>query len=392
MARTGKYIGLVAAFAAVVILGLFAWKREEVMRLNAVMTLFNADTIVENFSHMDRIFRSTPLDVADYALSPLPYGPQWTLPADVADWVARRQVTGLVVLSGGALVHESYYLGTRDSDRRISWSVAKSFLSALTGILFDKGMIPSLDTDVAELAPALKNSAYAGVTLRQVLQMSSGVAFDEDYGSFWSDINKMGRVLALGGSMDDFAAGIDTRLRPPGTQMQYVSIDTHVVAMALEGATGRDLPDLMAEYLVAPMGFESVPLYLTDGAGTAFALGGLNMTTRDYARFGQMMANGGIWRGEQVVPSTWVRDSTLPSAPTQPGESGYGLQWWIPAGWPAGEFIAIGVYGQYIYVNRNLGVVVAVNSADRAFEDPGVEEENFAVLRSIAARVAAMAL
>lgn len=392
MARTAKLIGPLAAITAMVILGLFAWKREEVMRLNSVLTLFEADHIVENFSHMDRIFLSTPLAVENHALSPLPYGPQWALPADVADWVARRNVTGLVVLSGGALVHESYYLGTRDSDRRIAWSVSKSILSALTGILYEKGLIPALDTDVSDLASALKGSAYEGVTLLQVLQMSSGVAFDENYDSFWSDINKMGRVLALGGSMDEFTAGIDTRLRPPGSQMQYVSLDSHVVAMALEGATGRDLPDLMSEYLVGPMGFESVPLYLTDGTGTAFALGGLNMTTRDYARFGQMMANGGIWRGEQVVPSTWVRDSTLPSAPTLPGEIGYGLQWWIPVGWPAGEFIAIGVYGQYIYVNRNLGVVVAVNAADRAFLDPGVEEESFAVLRSIAARVAAMAL
>lgn len=192
--------------------------------------------------------------------------------------------------------------------------------------------------------------------------------------------------------MNDFAAGLKTRARPPGTQMQYVSIDTHVVAMVLEGVTGRRLPDLMTEYLVGPMGFESVPYYVTDGEGTAFALGGLNMTTRDYARFGQMMANGGIWRGEQLVPSNWVRDSTLPSAPTRADEAGYGLQWWIPRGWPEGEFLAQGVYGQYIYVNRNLGVVVAVNSADTRFEDSGVDAENEAILRSIAGRVAAMAL
>lgn len=374
---------------AVIALALAFWKREEIGRLRAVMTLFDAETIVQNFSHMDDLFLTETLPRGDGAVSPLPYGTQWDLPADVADWVARRSVTGLVILEGGAIVHESYYLGTAPEDRRISWSMAKSVVSALTGILLENGTIRSLDDPVTDYAPELAGSAYDGATLRNVLQMSSGVRFDEDYLDFWSDINRMGRVLALGRSMDAFAAGLDARDADPGARMQYVSIDTHVVAMVLRGASGQSLQDLVAEHIVAPMGFESDPYYVTDGEGVAFALGGLNMTTRDYARFGQMMANGGIWQGVQVVPGDWVTESTLPSAPTAEGEIGYGYQWWIPAGWEAGEFLARGVYGQYVYVNRNLGVVIAVNAADRGFEEPGVEEGNEAVLRSIAARVAA---
>ncbi|MBW7920517.1 MAG: serine hydrolase [Rubellimicrobium sp.] len=373
--------------AVVVVLALFAWKRDEVARLWSVMTLFDEGRITRNFSHMDEMFLTVPMDRGEAAPSALPHGAQWDLPADVADWVARRRVTALVVLKGGAIVHESYYLGTAPEDRRISWSVAKSVLSALTGVLLAEGAIDSIDDPVTKYAPMLAGSAYDGTSLRNVLQMSSGVRFDEDYLSFWSDINRMGRVLALGGSMDAFTTGQRHRDAEPGARMQYVSTDTHVVAMVLRGATGRSLPDLMDDYIVRPMGFEADPVYITDGYGVAFALGGLNMTTRDYARFGQMMANGGIWQGVRVVPEDWIAESTAPSAPTAAGEPGYGYQWWIPEGWGEGEFLAQGIYGQFIYVNRPLGVVVAVNSADLGFEDAGVEEENYAVLRSIAARV-----
>lgn len=371
----------------VVVLALFAWKREEAARLWAVMTLFDDGRITHNFSHMDEMFLTTTMARGPDGPSPLPHGAQWDLPPDVADWVARRQVTALVVLKGGAIAHESYYLGTDPLDRRISWSVAKSVLSALTGILLAEGAIDSLDDPVVEHAPMLAGSAYDGASLRDVLQMASGVRFDEDYLSFWSDINHMGRVLALGGSMDAFTAGQRKQDAEPGERMRYVSTDTHVIAMVLRGATGRSLPDLMGEYIVRPMGFEADPYYITDGNGVAFALGGLNMTTRDYARFGQMMANGGIWQGQRVVPADWITESTRASAPTAAGEPGYGYQWWIPEGWAEGEFLAQGIYGQFIYVNRPLGVVVAVNSADPGFEDDGVEEENHAVLRSIAARV-----
>ncbi len=390
MRRGLVWAGRIALVAVVVLLALFAWKREEVARLRAVMTLFDEGQIVHNFSHMDEMFLTGTMARGDGGPSPLPHGPQWELPPDVADWIARRQVTGLVVLRGGAIVHESYHLGTGAQDRRTGWSVAKSVLSALTGILLADGTIDSIDDPVTKYAPSLAGSAYDGASLRDVLQMSSGVRFNEDYQSFWSDINRMGRVLALGRSMDAFAEGLTRRDAGPGERMQYVSIDTHVIAMVLRGATGRSLADLMQEHVVAPMGFESDPYYITDGLGVAFALGGLNMTTRDYARFGQMMANGGIWQGVRIVPEQWVEDSTRPSAPTMPGQPGYGYQWWIPEGWGEGEFLAQGIYGQFIYVNRPLGVVIAVNAADRGFEDAGVQEENEAVLRSIAARVAGL--
>ena len=215
------------------------------------------------------------------------------MPDGLDKWAADRSVTALVVLKGGSLAHESYYMDTTPEDLRISWSVAKSFLSALMGIVVADGGIVSIDEQVTKYAPDLIGTAYDGATIRNVLNMASGVTFDEDYLDFKSDINKMGRVLAMGGSMDKFAAGLERRDRAPGQAWQYVSIDTHVLGMVIRGATGRSIPDLMVEKLLTPLGLEADPYFLTDGNGVAFVLGGLNLRTRDYARFGQMFLQGG---------------------------------------------------------------------------------------------------
>ncbi len=380
MRRWVKVLGGVALIVAA--LGL--WKREEITRLMAVNSLFAPDRIVENFSHMDRLFLTRPLSRGDGPVSPLPKGPDAVLPPEVADWVAARNVTALVVLKDGKLVHESYYLGTGPEDLRISWSVAKSFLSALFGVVLAEGKIASLDDPVTKFAPSLVGSAYDGASIQDVLTMSSGVGFNEDYLDFWSDINRMGRVLALGGSMDGFAADMKDRAAEPGARMHYVSIDTHVLGMVIRGATGEDIPELLERHILAPMGLETAPHYLTDGEGVSFVLGGLNVTTRDYARFGQMMLQGGEWQGRQIVPRDWAMQSTVPQAKDG---SGYGYQWWIADGAGPGEFNAQGIYGQYIWIDRTSNVVIAVNAADLGFEDEGVSEGNMALFRKIAAAV-----
>ena len=384
MRTFGKWLGriLLALVVAIVVIGL--WKREQITRLLAVNSLFSQEKIVQNFSHMDAAFLSVPLPRGDGPISELAYGPEADLPAAVEDWIVDRTVTALVVLKNGEIVYENYFQGTSADDRRISWSMAKSYLSALVGILIEDGKITSLDDPVTKYAPLLKGGAYDGASLRNVLQMASGVSFDEDYLDFNSDINRMGRVLALGGKMDDFAAGLTARFAEPGQQWQYVSIDTHVVGMVVRGAAGRSITDLLSEMVIVPLGLQNTPYYLTDGVGTAFVLGGLNMTTRDYARFGQMFAQGGTWQGNQIVPADWVTASTIPSAPTSPGETGYGLQWWIPIGAAPGEYMARGIYGQYIYIDTARGVVIATNAADRNFRDPGVSQQNEDIFRLIA--------
>lgn len=359
------------------------WKREEITRLMAVNSLFAPDKIVHNFSNMNAAFLWSEMDRGPGPVTPLPQGPKATLPDATTAWITERNVTSLLVLKDGQIVHEDYYLGTKPRDRRISWSMAKSFLSALFGIAVADGAIPDLDAPVTDYVPALKDTGYADATIRNVLNMASGVRFDEDYLDYDSDINRMGRVLALGRTMDGFTASVTEKDRPAGAAFEYTSIDTHVLGMVLRAATGRSVTQMMQERLIAPMGLEAAPYYLTDGEGVAFVLGGLNLTTRDYARLGLMFAQGGQLGGRQIVPADWVTASTTPSAPTGDNGTLYGYQWWIPRDTAPDVFMARGIYGQYIYIDPRSATVIVTTAADRSFREPGIGARNEAMFRLI---------
>ncbi len=373
-------VGFVLIIAALLV---GFWKREEITRLLAVNSLFSEDRIISNFSNMDAIFLHRFIPKGDNPVSTLPVGQPMEMPDAYERWVTERTATSALVLKDGQIVHEAYYHDTDASDRRIGWSVAKSYLSALFGVLVEEGAIDSLDDPVTKYAPMLAGGAYDGATVLNVLQMSSGITFDEDYLDYNSDINKMGRIIALGGSMDKFAADLTESFAAPGDAWQYTSIDTHVVGMVARGATGRDIFELMSEKIIQPLGLEHEPYYLTDGVGVAFVLGGLNITTRDYARFGQMILQNGEWQGQQIIPADWIATSTSASARTAPGETGYGYQWWIPVGAHDAEFYGRGIYGQYLYIDQKAGVVIVSTGADRHFREDGVTDRNIDMFRQI---------
>ena len=369
---------------AIILAGFGIWKREEIQRLWAVNSLFSADKIVSNFSNMNAAFLTTPVARGTEPVSALPAGSKMTLPVETEAWIKDRALTSLLVMKGGEIRHESYHLDTSAEDRRISWSVAKSYLSALFGVLLEEGTIASIDDPVTKYAPELKGSAYDGASIRNVLNMASGVTFDEDYLDYDSDINRMGREIALGGTLDQFTADLSETFVSPGEQWQYVSIDTHVIGMVIRGATGQSIASLLQDRIIAPLGLEQDLYYVTDGEGVAFVLGGLNITTRDYARFGLMIEQDGLYNSQQVVPAEWIAASTMPSAPTKPGKIGYGYQWWIPVGAETGEFMARGVYGQYIYIDQARDVVIVSTAADRRFREKGVNEINIEMFRKLA--------
>jgi CubicO group peptidase (beta-lactamase class C family) len=376
-----------------------AWNWERLVRLYNVNHLFDEKNIVANFSGMKDLFFSTPVKRSGATIAwprekaPIAVNYVWEgASKPVAGWLEQTRTTSLLVMRDGKIAHEEYFLGTKAEDRRISWSMAKSFLSAMFGVAVADGRIPDLGAAVDSHVPSLKGTVYEGVSIRNVLNMASGVQFNEDYLDFNSDINRMGRVLALGGSMNEFAAGLKAREREAGKLRQYTSIDTHILAMVLEAATGKKLQQLMEEILWSKLGAEDDAYYLTDGFGVAFALGGINMRTRDYARFGQMMLDTGRFAGREVIPSGWALVSVKPSAPpsADPNDKfGYGYQWWVPLK-ADGEFYAIGIYGQFIYVNRPARVVVVKTSAHRGFRDDGaggnrIEAETIEMFRAFAA-------
>ncbi len=352
-------------------------KRHTIKRLLRVNSLFDEGKIIHNFSNMKDAFFHTPLPVSgdkhDWPvnLQALPETFAWkddTL--NLQDILKETQTTALVVVKDGTIAFEDYYLGTGPEDKRISWSMSKSFVSGLFGIAVKDGLIKSLDEKITDYVPKLKGSAYDGPTIRHILNMASGVKFNEDYLDKSSDINKMGRALALGESLDDFAANQKERIRPPGHLRQYCSIDTHVLSMVLRAATGKSLQEYFIEKLWSKIGAGADAYYMTDGAGNAFALGGLNMRTRDYALYGELVRNKGFRGNEEIIPAEWIAESTKNTAPKdfEGFPPGYGYQWWTPER-TDGEFFAIGVYGQYIYVNPKAGIVIAKNSAHREFMD-----------------------
>ncbi|NNF17001.1 MAG: serine hydrolase [Gammaproteobacteria bacterium] len=389
----------------VLIAGAVVWQYENLTRLYRVVTLFKADQIVANFARMpdimlsEKIVRHSTPQPWPVKLRPPPATYQWRgVEHSIAQFLDETVTTSLLVLNDGVIVHEEYRLGTARNDLRISWSMAKSYLSAMFGIAIDTGAIGSIDEPINKYVPELIGTAYDGVPMRHVLNMASGVEFDEDYLAFGSDINKMGRVLALGGSMDEFAASLQQRARPPGTRRSYVSIDTHVLSMALRKATGQSLQEYFSIHLWSPMRTAGDAWYLTDGQGAAFALGGLNMRTRDYARFGEMFRNHGQWGDRQVVPASWVRASTQPSAPPPVSETdpfGYGYQWWVPPR-SDGDFFAGGIYGQFIYVSPATATVVVKTSAHRGFRNDGnagatIKAQTIEMMRALAQHYAVTA-
>lgn len=397
MNRFLKIILIIIGVIALLAVGLFVTKGDEIKRLSAVNTMFDADKIVDNFSNMDRGFLVHPLNV--------PISDEWdvatvAIPDTVniagtdrvlADVLAELDTTSLVIVRDGQIVHESYYLGTGPDDRRISWSVAKSFMSGLYGKALADGDVKSLDDQVTTYVPELIGTAYDGATIRNVLNMSSGIRYNEDYLDQDSDINKMGRTIALGGSLDKYTTTLKDRQFEPGSDWQYVSMDTHVAAWALRQATGRTLHDLWEE-TYSPLGFRQQPYYMVDGKDAAFALGGLNLTTRDYAKFGQLFLQMGEWEGEQLIPADWVAQSTVHSAPAMSDRGvGYGYQWWVPM--PADQdYFAVGIYGQYIYIDPKTNIVIAKNAADREFmfaDEVGTHSmnKNIEMLRSLAAQL-----
>jgi CubicO group peptidase (beta-lactamase class C family) len=281
----------------------------------------------------------------------------------------------LLIIRHDSILYEYYGNGFTAGDHHISWSMAKSVVSALFGIALEEGKIKSIKQTVTDYLPEFKGTGYDGVRIKDVLQMSSGVGFNEDYGDFNSDINVMGRYFALGMPMSDFAKRLK-RARQPGTYNHYVSIDTQVLGMILVKATGQSITDYMKEKLWSKIGAEDEAFWIVDKTGMEFALGGLNCTAKDYAKVGQLFLDSGRWQGKQIVPEAWVRASVTPDAPhVMPGKrnsadrkDGYGFQWWIPFG-GEDEFDAQGIYDQFIYIDPDKDVVIVKLSSNYHFKN-----------------------
>jgi CubicO group peptidase (beta-lactamase class C family) len=389
--------GFAALFIVMLItLGVYG---QSIFRLYTAITLYDADKITYNFLHMSEVFNSTriPPSTSPFLFEEKPS----ELPTsfDLNDetllldsFLSDSGTTGLLVIKDGFIKFEEYYQGHSAEQQHISFSVAKSFVSALIGIAIDEGHISSIEEPVTVYVPELKGSGYDGVRIKDILQMSSGVKFNEDYGDFDSDINRFSRAIAFGSSLDDFTASLK-RHREPGTYHHYVSIDTQVLGMLLTRTTKRTLSEYLNENIWQPIGMEHQARWLKDDLGMELALGGLNVSLRDYAKFAWLYLNMGKWGDEQIVPEQWIRDSITPDAPhlmpgvNNPASSssyGYGYQWWLPLG-GEDEFVAQGIYNQYLYIDPDQNLVIVKTSANHLYTDSSYHwpQKHLAMFRGI---------
>lgn len=381
----GKLNYRMAVLALVLFCGLL-WVvyGDRIARAQVVGTLFTGVEQSHNFNRMHLMFPSTGL-TPSISPRPFPVAEAIQLPDSfkyqgksviTEEFLARTDTAAVLILKDGNIRFEQYWSTGGPDETWLSMSVAKSFISALVGIAIDQGHIRSIQDPVTDYAPELGGSAYDGVAIKDILQMSSGAAWNEDYGDPESDINRFGRIFALGGSMNEFAATLQGEFKP-GTYNRYNSTDTQVLGMVLTNAVGRSINDYMTEMLWHPLGAENQGWWLTDSDGMEMAFGGLNATAKDYAKLGELYRLGGALDGRQIVPAAWVQASVTPDAAhLMPGDNpasdwplGYGYQWWIPGG-DKGEFMAIGVYNQFIYIAPESKTVIVKLSANSAYGTP----------------------
>ena len=359
---------------------------------NESLNLYHGEPQHEVFCRMKELLATSEMKPSANPFQ-FPDGKQVDLPANYEfenvtqssdAFIKSTDTSALLVLKDGKIRFEQYWLtGGRDV-QWISWSVAKSFLATLVGIAVEEGYIESIDVPITRYVDSLNGSAYEGVSIKNVLQMSSGARWNEDYSDAKSDIHRLGAVMAGDSSLATFVASIVNETEP-GTVCQYNSADTQALGMLVVEATGRSISSYMQEKICEPLGMESAGHWLVDNVDMEMVLGGLNLTARDFAKIGELYRNKGQWNGVQVVPKDWVESSVKPdSAHLQAGKVivgghilplGYGYQWWVPEG-DRGEFSAIGVYNQFVYVDPSRDVVIVKLSANRRYGTTTNEAEN----------------
>ena len=196
----------------------------------------------------------------------------------------------------------------------------ENFVSALIGIAIDEGLIRSIEDPITSYVPALAGSAYDGVRIKDVMQMSSGARWNEDYSDPDAEIHRYSAVMAGEEPFDEFMANT-VRERESGTLCLYNSGDTQALGMLLVNATGRTITDYMQEKLCEPLGMESPGYWVLDCDNMEMAAGGVNLTARDFAKIGELFRNQGVWSGRQIVSEPWVAASIKPDAPhLMPGQ------------------------------------------------------------------------
>lgn len=325
------------------------------------LLFWNQQQREERFGKMHEIFPSQRVARGDH-VHELPAGqaltPRWPDDTALADYMAANHIAGVMVLEDGRVRLEKYAAGVDEDTRWTSFSVAKSITSLLAGVALGQGQIKSLDDPLADYIPALADSEYAQVTVRELLTMSSGVAWNEDYDDPDSDVAQMYLQPC-----EDNEAHIVTYIKdlprawPAGTHFNYNTGETDLLGILVEQATGMSLAEYLSLSVWRPYGMAHDAWWLTDECdGSTIGGSGLSATLSDYARLGQLMLDGAVIDGEPIVAEAWRDDATRLLQPVNDGKQGYGYLWWINAD---GSYQAAGIFGQLLHIDPERNLVIA---------------------------------
>jgi CubicO group peptidase (beta-lactamase class C family) len=339
------------------------------------------------FKMMDKLptlVKSSPIDASANARV-LPDGKKLVFNTDMDDFFAKQRLAGALILHQGTIRYERYALGLSPEKRWTSFSVAKSLTSSLVGIALKEGYIKSLDDNVSDYIEGLKGSAYDNVTIVQLLTMTSGVQWNEDYSDPESDVAKFNNHVA-NDSLPTIVSYMRTlpRAYPAGEQWQYSTGETNLIGILVGAATGRSITQYLTEKIWQPFGMENQASWLLGPDGFEISGCCIQASLRDFARYGLFVLEDGKIDGASILPEGWFEMATRKQADIGTSGKGYGYQWWT---FDDGSFTARGIFGQTIFIDPERQLVIAFNGNWESATDGKLNQQRFEFIDSVRAKI-----
>ncbi|HET7526323.1 MAG TPA: serine hydrolase [Burkholderiaceae bacterium] len=360
-------LGLLAALVVAGGAGWFSLDKETRGLLASLPT--NRDVLFWSQSQRDAAFRALdrlPVLAKHHVVPaggtplPLPPGPPLKVAVDVDAYMAGQRSAALLIVHDGKLRLERYGLGFDAGGRWTSFSVAKSITSTLVGAAIKDGHIRSLDDKVSDYIAQMKSSAYDDVSIRQLLTMTSGIKWNEDYADPNSDVARFNNHQPEEG-VDALVSYLRRLPRevPAGTRWHYSTGETNLVGVLVGEATKQPLAQYLSEKIWAPAGMEQSATWIVSRTGREISGCCIQAATRDFARFGLFILNGARVNGQSIVPDNWLGEATTERTGIGRPGRGYGYQWWT---YSDGSFAARGIFGQGIFIDPKRKLVIASNA------------------------------
>jgi CubicO group peptidase (beta-lactamase class C family) len=352
--------------------------------------------LVGLFSNYDKVFTAhrvlrgpkvLPLKPAPLEV-PITYKHRDNPPADIKDFLSRNRNTGLLIIREDTVLYEHYQYDRKPEHRLTSMSMAKTVIAMLVGIALAEKKIHSIDDPAKKYLPKLEGHPYGETLLRDLLTMSSGMQFREEYDGKDDVALLLRKTVGKQGP-----GGVDTVLHirkrdiPPATRFRYSSADTQVLALALRAAIGMPLSDYLSQKIWQPIGAEADATWVIDGGGFETGYMGINATLRDWGRLGMLLANEGVLNGRQILPPGWVKAMTIPEARhlvvgVATRNNGYGYQTWVID--PGKRYFAmLGVRGQAVFVDPETKTVVVHTAVHASPRDLDARSEQFSLFYGV---------